>query len=177
MFSTPSGREHPTVALLPQPEDTYIICYTSGTTGLPKGVQLTHANLVANISSFYVFSDRIHLRQVPVPGDSSISYLPLSHMFEQAVHWYMFSTGASIGYSQVRVHTHAHTCAQGDVRLLMDDIAALRPHFLPVVPRLLNRMYDKVTAGVHASGTVTRAIFKLAYAMKLNDVKVGVPVA
>jgi long-subunit acyl-CoA synthetase (AMP-forming) len=115
MFSTQPRREHPAAAVLPQPDDTYIICYTSGTTGLPKGVQLTHANLIANIASLYVLPELIRLRQVPEPGDASISYLPLSHMFEQFVHWYMFSSGANVGYSQVcalsvraRIRTRVH---------------------------------------------------------------------
>uniref|UniRef100_A0A672J248 Arachidonate--CoA ligase n=1 Tax=Salarias fasciatus TaxID=181472 RepID=A0A672J248_SALFA len=64
--------------------------------------------------------------------DVTISYLPLAHMFERMIQFSMFVHGARVGFYQ------------GDISLLMDDMRALKPTFFPVVPRLLNRIYDQV---------------------------------
>uniref|UniRef100_A0A8C1W601 Long-chain-fatty-acid--CoA ligase n=1 Tax=Cyprinus carpio TaxID=7962 RepID=A0A8C1W601_CYPCA len=108
----------------PKPEDLSIVCFTSGTTGDPKGAMLTHENVVADASVF-----------VPVPSDVSISFLPLAHMFERVVQTVLYSVGGRVGFFQ------------GDIRLLPDDMKALKPTVFPVVPRLLNRVYDKVHSG------------------------------
>uniref|UniRef100_A0AAQ5ZLL9 Arachidonate--CoA ligase n=1 Tax=Amphiprion ocellaris TaxID=80972 RepID=A0AAQ5ZLL9_AMPOC len=71
--------------------------------------------------------------------DVSISYLPLAHMFERMIQVSMFCHGARVGFYQ------------GDISLLMDDIKTLKPTFFPVVPRLLNRIYDKVSKYIFIS--------------------------
>lgn len=128
-FQNGNGNLHPDVE--PKPEDTYILCYTSGTTGTPKGVILSHKNVVANVSAV-VSIIRSFAPNLNNPNQLSISYLPLSHMFEQAVHWYMFNLGGSVGYFS------------GDVRNLIDDIKDLQPTIFPTVPRLLNRLYGVI---------------------------------
>ncbi|XP_054454092.1 long-chain-fatty-acid--CoA ligase 1-like [Anoplopoma fimbria] len=113
----------------PRPEDMALICFTSGTTGNPKGAMLTHRNVVSNCSAF------IKMTEVScplLPSDVHISFLPLAHMFERVVQGVMIVHGARIGFFQ------------GDIRLLSDDLNALKPTVFPVVPRLLNRMYDKI---------------------------------
>uniref|UniRef100_A0A8D3CV05 Long-chain-fatty-acid--CoA ligase n=1 Tax=Scophthalmus maximus TaxID=52904 RepID=A0A8D3CV05_SCOMX len=107
----------------PKPDDLSIVCFTSGTTGNPKGAMLTHENVVSNAPP------------VPTTQDVSISFLPLAHMFERVVQTVMYGSGARVGFFQ------------GDIRLLPDDMKALRPTIFPVVPRLLNRVYDKVQSG------------------------------
>jgi len=64
--------------------------------------------------------------------DCSLSYLPLAHVFERGLQTIFFMHGAHLGFSS------------GDVKLLTDDLMALKPTVFPTVPRLLNRMYDKV---------------------------------
>uniref|UniRef100_A0AAY4D4J5 Arachidonate--CoA ligase n=1 Tax=Denticeps clupeoides TaxID=299321 RepID=A0AAY4D4J5_9TELE len=97
--------------------------------GNPKGAMLTHENVVCNSSSY------IKMTESCCPLNSSdihISYLPLAHMFERIVQVVMLSHGGRIGYFQ------------GDIRFLSDDLITLKPTIFPVVPRLLNRMYDKI---------------------------------
>ncbi|PAV73712.1 hypothetical protein WR25_04638 [Diploscapter pachys] len=147
----------------PKPDDTYIICYTSGTTGNPKGVVLTHRNVVANISAWlkmiHTFIPEV---EQPLPDETHISYLPLSHMIEQMTHWTMLGNGVRIGYFS------------GNIQTLADDIQAIRPTIFPTVPRILNRLYDSVQAKLKAADPVSRALFKLAYKRKVAMLRNGV---
>uniref|UniRef100_A0A671MSS2 long-chain-fatty-acid--CoA ligase n=1 Tax=Sinocyclocheilus anshuiensis TaxID=1608454 RepID=A0A671MSS2_9TELE len=115
----------------PGPDDLSIVCFTSGTTGNPKGVMLTHGNVVADFAGFLKVTDKVIF---PNQDDVLISFLPLAHMFERLIEAVVICHGGRIGFFQ------------GDIRLLPDDMKALRPTIFPVVPRLLNRMYDKVRA-------------------------------
>lgn len=142
----------------PQPEDLAIVCYTSGTTGDPKGVMLTHANLCINLSSVYYHTQGLLSLQ---PTDIHMSYLPLAHMFERGMHIMVFMHGARIGYSS------------GDIRKLTDDLMELKPSLFPTVPRVLNRIYDKVHAGVSGSW-VKSTLLKLALRSKMAEVKQGI---
>ncbi|XP_030001756.1 LOW QUALITY PROTEIN: long-chain-fatty-acid--CoA ligase 1-like [Sphaeramia orbicularis] len=141
----------------PCPEDLAVICFTSGTTGHPKGAMLTHGNIVSNCSAF------IRTTEVSCPmrpSDVHISYLPLAHMFERVVQGVMIAHGARIGFFQ------------GDIRLLMDDLAALKPTVFPVVPRLLNRMYDKIFG--QANTPLKRWVLGFAYRRKEAEMLKGI---
>lgn len=120
--------DHAPPAMPPKPDDLCTISYTSGTTGAPKGAMLTHGNIIADTTALSILK-----YSMATSSDVMISYLPLAHMFERLLEAQMFSVGGRVGFSR------------GDVKLLMDDIKELRPTFLPVVPRILNRIYDKVT--------------------------------
>lgn len=92
------------------PETFYTFSYTSGTTGVPKGVMLTHRNFVCNIGGMSKFDGgQFSLR----PDDVYISYLPLAHVFERFMYLCMVAHGISVGFYH------------GDVFKLKDDLAEL----------------------------------------------------
>ncbi|KAM6972149.1 long-chain-fatty-acid--CoA ligase 1a isoform 1-T1 [Aplochiton taeniatus] len=141
----------------PKPEDLALICFTSGTTGNPKGAMLTHGNVIANTAAF------IRITQVHCMlnlHDIHISYLPLAHMFERVVEGVILIHGARIGYFQ------------GDIRLLMDDLQTLKPTVFPVVPRLLNRMFDKIFG--QANTPLKRWLLDFAFRRKEAELRSGV---
>ncbi|KAI9251955.1 hypothetical protein BY458DRAFT_523446 [Sporodiniella umbellata] len=144
---------------LPKPEHIATICYTSGTTGVPKGVVLTQANCVAAIAAAAAVGDAGTF--APISNeDVYISYLPLAHVFERVAQGLHLYKGAAIGYYQ------------GDTLKLLDDIAELKPTVFCSVPRLFNRIYDKVLAGVKAKGGISAYLFNTAFKSKkgyLND--------
>ncbi|MCK4680811.1 AMP-binding protein, partial [bacterium] len=103
-------------------DDIATIVYTSGTTGAPKGVVLTHANIVSNARAL---TDRYGI----CSDDSTVSYLPLSHMFERTCGYYTFLfAGATITYAD-------------QMTTVAKDVAAARPTVLITVPRVLEKAH------------------------------------
>uniref|UniRef100_A0AAR2JQF7 Long-chain-fatty-acid--CoA ligase n=1 Tax=Pygocentrus nattereri TaxID=42514 RepID=A0AAR2JQF7_PYGNA len=141
----------------PKPEDLALICFTSGTTGNPKGAMLTHGNIISNCAGFIRITEG-KLR--PNRHDTLISFLPLAHMFERVVECVILVHGARIGYFQ------------GDIRLLMDDLKTLKPTVFPVVPRLLNRMFDKIFG--QANTPLKRWLLDFATRRKESELRSGV---
>ncbi|EOY11330.1 Long-chain acyl-CoA synthetase 7 isoform 2 [Theobroma cacao] len=138
----------------PKPEDVATICYTSGTTGTPKGVVLTHGNLIANVAGF--------CRAIKFyPSDIYISYLPLAHIYERTNQIISVYYGVGIGFYQ------------GDNLKLMDDLAALRPTIFCSVPRLYNRIYAGITNAVKTSGVLKERLFRAAYNSKKQAIMNG----
>ena len=109
----------------PKGSDIATFCYTSGT-GDPKGALISHTNLVSTMAGV---KGRGLLLQIT---DRHLSYLPLPHIFERVIVGQVLTNGASIAFFR------------GDPTLLVEDIKACRPTVMPVVPRVLNRIHDKV---------------------------------
>ncbi|KAG0310196.1 hypothetical protein BGZ99_000597 [Dissophora globulifera] len=99
---------------------------------------------------------------IPSVGDTHISYLPLAHVFERLCQGVMISGAARIGYYQ------------GDTLKLLDDVAILQPTVFVSVPRLFNRIYDKVLAGVKAKGGIAAFLFNRAYETKKANLRRGI---
>ncbi|NXE92394.1 ACSL5 ligase, partial [Menura novaehollandiae] len=151
------GRNNIRKPVPPKPEDLSVVCFTSGTTGNPKGAMLTHQNVVSNAASFLrCMENTIECTS----SDVAISYLPLAHMFERVVQAVVYSCGAKVGFFQ------------GDIKLLTDDMKTLKPTLFPVVPRLLNRVYDKIQSG--ANTPVKRCLLNSAVFMKMAEIKQGI---
>ncbi len=122
------------------PETLASIVYTSGTTGRPKGVMLSHRNIVWNANSasrcesFYT-------------SDIYLSFLPLSHMFERTVGYYLpMMTGGSVVYAR-------------SIELLGEDFLVVRPTLLITVPRIFERVYNKVQAQLATKSRLARTLF------------------
>ncbi|KAF0693244.1 Aste57867_15768 [Aphanomyces stellatus] len=138
----------------PKPAEIATICYTSGTTGDPKGAILTHRNMASA-------TVMISKRSMDDINGIHISYLPLPHVFERAACANVTRIGAGIGFYQ------------GDVLHLMDDMAELKPTIFCSVPRLFNRVYDKVMQGVNSAGGVKKLMFDYAYSTKKQGLAEG----
>ncbi|XP_041485276.1 long-chain-fatty-acid--CoA ligase 1-like [Lytechinus variegatus] len=142
-----------------KPDDLALIRFTSGTTGVPKGAMTTHKGIVANVSAIYSSIIRFHSC---APGSVSISYLPLAHAYEHTLDGMLFLHGCSIGFFR------------GDVKTLVNDMQVLKPDIFPSVPRLANKLYDKIMGGVNSSSFIKRSLFNLAYRLKLGDAMRGI---
>nr|XP_010590837.1 long-chain-fatty-acid--CoA ligase 1 [Loxodonta africana] len=141
----------------PAPEDIAIICFTSGTTGNPKGALVTHQNIISVCSAFVKITETVLTLSA---SDTYISFLPLAHMYEQMLKCIMLCHGAKIGFFQ------------GDIRLLMDDLKVLQPTVFPVVPRLLNRMFDRIFG--QANTTLKRWLLDFASKRKEAELRSGI---
>ena len=142
------GKANPAKHTPPSPDDISTICYTSGTTGNPKGAMLTHRNLVASAAGANYAGLNITAK------DNYLSYLPLAHVFERLVQVALWYAGAAVAFYQ------------GDALKLVDDLKDVRPTVFCSVPRLYNRFYDKIVGGAKAAGGVKAKLFAQGYAAK-----------
>ncbi|KAJ2499913.1 medium-chain fatty acid-CoA ligase faa2 [Coemansia sp. RSA 1972] len=147
------GRASPTVPQLPVPTDLCTICYTSGTTGSPKGAMSTHES--------YVFSAKSGILAVPIKDPVYLSFLPLAHCYERIVQYIGMLGGGQVGYYS------------GDVLNIADDAQALRPTIMIGVPRLFNRIYDRIAAATLYAPGLGGVIARKAITQKLENLKNG----
>jgi len=137
--ATASGSDWPSVAL----DDTATIVYTSGTTGEPKGVMLTHRNILSNVVCSI---EKFRLS----PGDRYLSFLPLSHSFERTAGYYStLFAGVPIAYAE-------------DMATIVQDAQKIRPTCLIVVPRILEKVYEAVQSKVAESPPFRRRLVRAA---------------
>eukprot|EP01114_Cavostelium_apophysatum_P004812 TRINITY_DN1519_c0_g1_i3.p1 TRINITY_DN1519_c0_g1~~TRINITY_DN1519_c0_g1_i3.p1 ORF type:complete len:692 (+),score=193.63 TRINITY_DN1519_c0_g1_i3:135-2210(+) len=155
-----AGAKQPREFLPPFPEHIYTIMYTSGTTGDPKGVILTHANAVAEVSGVAT-----HDKNIMTIDDVHMSYLPLAHSFERACAYVIMFLGARIGFFQ------------GNINELFNDIATLRPTFLIGAPRVWSRLYDKLIMTVESGSAIKKRLFHWGYASKQKALQTGASTA
>ncbi|KAF9106199.1 hypothetical protein BGX29_010230 [Mortierella sp. GBA35] len=148
------GKEFPRKHLPPQADEVASLCYTSGTTGKPKGAMLTHRNFVATVGTN---REGMILTQ----DDVLISFLPLAHIMGRVIDTCLMYSGGKIGYFR------------GDILLLLEDLAELRPTFFPAVPRLLNRIYAKLVASTIEAPGLVGALARRGVATKMANLAAG----
>ncbi|KAF4748940.1 hypothetical protein FOZ62_030281, partial [Perkinsus olseni] len=142
--------------------DIGTFCYTSGTTGGPKGALLSQGGMLANVAGLTkLVTTESPLLKFGAEDEAYLSYLPLAHVMERLVQTMMYHFGAAIGFSQ------------GDSRKIMDDVAALRPTLFACVPRILNRVYDNVVGAVRKAGEVKESRFERAMEAKKEGLQNG----
>ena len=110
-----------------KPDDLATIIYTSGTTGVPKGVMLSHNNLVSNVMD--TVSGLPFLKDI----NNVLSFLPVCHVFERMLHYLYIYSGITIYYAQ-------------SIEKIGDNVKEVKPDFMSVVPRLLEKIYDSIIA-------------------------------
>lgn len=122
--------------------DLATLIYTSGTTGLPKGVMLSHRNLVENVKGSYP--------RLPVKDTSQgLSFLPLCHVYERMITYLYQYSGVSLYYAE-------------SIETIKDNIVEIKPHVFTAVPRLLEKVYDGIVKGGREAGGVKAMIFNWA---------------
>ena len=120
------------------------IMNTSGTTGKPKGVMLTHGNILSNIEGIQFWVIEL------LPEDISLSYLPLSHIFERlAGHYLPLSIGVTIGYAE-------------NINTIPDDLQEIRPTVLTSVPHLFEKVFTQIMDQINNGSPVKKRIFDWA---------------
>ncbi|TGZ59063.1 hypothetical protein CRM22_009278 [Opisthorchis felineus] len=152
------GQHHMQMPKRPNPDDLYIIGYTSGSTGLPKGVLFSHKNCVlATFCGIHILvNSAISTDQL-----SHFSYLPLAHCYERINLTTFLYAGGQIGF------------LTDDVTGLLQDLQAYRPCYLTSVPRVLIRVYNQVLERVSSNKIILR-LFHWAIKRKVEEMKRGV---
>lgn len=121
-------------------EDLATMIYTSGTTGNPKGVMLSHNNLISNVNGC--------IPRIPAQQDSrSLSFLPVCHVYERMLHYLYMRIGCSIYFAE-------------SIDTIGENIKEVKPHIFSAVPRLIEKVYEKIMAkGDELSGIKRRLFF------------------
>ncbi len=126
-----------------RPDDLATLVYTSGTTGRPKGVMLSHRNILSNVWA--------GLAAVPVTGtDRMLSFLPLSHMLERSVGYYLaMAAGCRVAYAR-------------SIPQLAEDMVATRPTILIAVPRIFERVRERILDALACAPPMQQRLFQRA---------------
>jgi long-chain acyl-CoA synthetase len=132
-------------------EDLATIIYTSGTTGKPKGVMLSHRNILSNVIA--------SIPCLPVTDLKALSFLPLNHIYERMISYFYMYKGASIYYAE-------------SLETIADNLKEVRPNMFTTVPRLLEKVYDKIMKkGSELTGVKKKLFFwahELATRFEIN---------
>ncbi|KAH7299664.1 hypothetical protein KP509_24G023000 [Ceratopteris richardii] len=153
------GAENPVDLNPPRGIDICTIMYTSGTTGEPKGVLLTHESVALMIGAVDFWLT--HFEEKMTPEDSYLSFLPLAHIFDRIIEEYFIYWGASIGYWR------------GDPKLLMEDLQELKPSLFVGVPKVFDRIYGGAQRWLNGAPLGLRLLFNACYKYKYFWMSMG----
>ncbi len=141
-------------------EDLATLIYTSGTTGRPKGVMLTHRNIIANIEGCYNITP---IRKgLSYKNTRVLSFLPICHIFERMLFYFFQCRGFSFYFAE-------------SFDKLGENIKEVKPHYMTVVPRVLEKVYDKIYQKGTANGGLKSKIFHWAIRVAENKKGIGKP--
>ncbi|KAJ8390354.1 hypothetical protein AAFF_G00107480 [Aldrovandia affinis] len=148
----------------PTPSNIAVIMYTSGSTGIPKGVMISHSNLIAGITGM---AERIpNLDET----DTYIGYLPLAHVLELSAELVCVSHGCRIGYSSPQTLADQSTKIKKGSK---GDTSVLKPTLMAAVPEIMDRIYKNVMTKVEEMSRLQRTLFVLAYNYKMEQISKG----
>ncbi|KAL2135769.1 hypothetical protein VTI74DRAFT_6974 [Chaetomium olivicolor] len=149
------GEANPADPVFPKPEETYCIMYTSGSTGPPKGVPVSHAGFVAAVAGLHtVVEDVVSHREYV------LAYLPLAHIFELVLENLVIFIGGTLGYG------HPRTLADTSMRNCHGDMRTFAPTVMVGVPQIWETVKKGIESKVNSSGSLTRSLFWGAYNLK-----------
>ncbi|ELK17155.1 Long-chain-fatty-acid--CoA ligase 3 [Pteropus alecto] len=160
----------------PAPTDIAVIMYTSGSTGLPKGVMISHSNIIAGVTGMAERIPRLgcvllarcaHARR---EEDIYIGYLPLAHVLELSGELVCLSHGCCIGYSSPQTLADQSSKIKKGSK---GDTSMLRPTLMAAVPEIMDRIYKNVMNKVNEMSSFQRNLFILAYNYKMEQISKG----
>lgn len=158
------GEANPYQPQPPTPQDSYCIMYTSGSTGPPKGVLVTHEAFIAAVAGLVgVIGDSVS------PEEVILAYLPLAHIFEMVVENLVLFFGATLGYGSAR------TLSDQNVRNCMGDMRTLAPSILVGVPQVWETIKKGVMGRVNGGSLLVRSLFWGAFNVKSFLVQHNLP--
>ncbi|KAI1826726.1 acetyl-CoA synthetase-like protein [Xylaria intraflava] len=158
------GAENPVSPVPPKTTDLCCIMYTSGSSGTPKGVPITHEGLVAGITGLYeVIAETISAKEVV------LAYLPLAHILEMCVENIVVSIGGTLGYGSPR------TLSDTSMRGCAGDMRELAPTVMVGVPQIWETIRKGIESRVNSGGFLTRNLFWGAYNLKSMLISSGLP--
>nr|AOE43315.1 fcsA [Cavenderia deminutiva] len=149
------GAEHPAPHTPPKVDDLCTLLYTSGSTGNPKGVMLSHLNMVSEVAGAYFSPAGL------TSEDVHMSYLPLAHSFERAVVSMVSYVGGQVGFFS------------GVIPELFNDIHVLRPTFLCGAPRVWQKLHDKMWLTINGESWLKRTLFTWGLNSKQAAIRAG----
>jgi long-chain acyl-CoA synthetase len=153
------GRDHPHPPTPPTPTDPLVIMYTSGSTGAPKGVTISHRNVVSVVAAAHFVT--------LTPKDVYVSFLPMAHILAYVVQMVALYNGVRTGYGTPR------TLTDDSVRNCQGDLRELRPTIMCSVPAIFHRIKNGAEGQLKRHGVLSRRLFRFAFNLKALCMKYG----